>query len=228
MEKRTKIILFILSILISVAMILLSYFGLVRYAMLHINSSEGYIKNYSELDQGDKKVRVVISFTTTPDRIAKIRPMLNSLLDQTVKVDQIALNLPYRHKGQSYDVPKEYEDVVTIFKVGKDFGPGTKILPTLLREGECNTKIIYLDDDHIYGKDFVETMIDASNKYPDSAIYTKEDMNASGGVLIKPEFFDVDVIDHEMEYFNDRWMRKRLKAKRRKVAYGENFRLLNM
>ena len=35
-----------------------------------------------------------------------------------------------------------------------------KIIPTLLREGEKDTKIIIIDDDIIYGKDFIETIIE--------------------------------------------------------------------
>ena len=227
MERKAKIVLFIVSTILSLAMIFLSYFGFVRYTTLYIKSSDSYIENYTKLPHGGSG-RVVISFTTVPERMDKLKPMLNSLLDQTVRVDQIALNLPYNHKGVKYDVPKEYTNMLNVFKVGKDYGPGCKIIPTLLREGEVGTKIIYLDDDQIYGKDFVETLIEESEKYPDSAIYTKEGMNASGGVLIKPEFFDSSVIDSEKTHFDDAWMKKHLKTQARKVDYSENYRMVNM
>lgn len=227
MKRKTKIIIFVVSTIISIIIILFSYFGVFRYIKLHLSSSEEYVKNYNKLERGDKG-RVVISFTTLPNRINKIKPMLNSLLDQTVKVDQIALNVPYNHKGVKYNIPDEYKDIVNIFRVGKDYGPGTKIIPTLLREGECDTKIIYLDDNLVYGEDFIETLLNESKKYPNMAIYTRENMKSSGGVLIQPEFFNKDVINHEMNYFDDEWLRQNLKVEKQKIKYRGNYRVWNI
>ena len=59
---------------------------------MHLHTSENYINNYKNL----KKIKnnVILSFTTTPEKIEKIRPMLNSILDQTIRVDKIVLNIP--------------------------------------------------------------------------------------------------------------------------------------
>jgi hypothetical protein len=223
MNKRNIVIFTLISVTISVVMILVSYFGIIRYFTLHMKSTEGFISNYKDLDSA-ADVRVVISFTTTPERISKLKPMLNSIIDQTVRVDQIALNIPYKSNGKSYEIPEEYKDVLTIFRSEKDYGEGGKYIPTLLREGECGTKIIYLDDDQVYGKDLIETLVDASNSDPDKAIYTKGDMNPAGGVLVKPEFFNCNVLARDKETFDGSWARSNLCSKKKKISYSENFK----
>lgn len=223
MRKTYIISLTIISIILSVIMIFVSYFGIIRYVSLHYQDIEYFIQNYNKLEKADPKERVVISFTTTPDKINKIRPMIMSLLDQTVKVDQIALNIPYIRNGQIYDIPKEYNDILSIFRSNKDYGSGSKYIPTLLREGECGTKIIYLNDNQIYGKDLIESIVNESNDNPNMAIYTKGDMNSSGSVLIKPEFFNCDILDRSRETFDDNWIKSRIKVKSKKIPYNETF-----
>jgi hypothetical protein len=228
MDKKKIIILTIISIILSVIMILVSYFGIIRYFTLHIKSSEGFINNYKNLDRADKS-RVVISFTTTPDNISKIKPMLNSILDQTVRVDQIALNIPYKYKGKNYEIPKEYEKILSIFRFEKDYEDCAKYIPTLLREGEVGTKIIYLDDNQIYGKDFIEFLVEESNNNPDKAIYTKENMNSSGGVLIKPEFFNCNILGRDTEILDfNCWVSTNLCVQKKKVNYIETFKIINL
>lgn len=221
MDKKTKIIIFLVSTVLSVVMILLSYFGWVRYFTIHMQPLEKYIKEYQEPhkihDKGVK--RIVISFSTTPGRMKKITPMLKSLLDQTMRVDQIAMNLPYNHKGKKYEVPKVYEKVVNVFKIGRDLGTANSVVPTVKREGERDTVIIAVDDDQVYGKDFVENIVEESKKHPNSVI------EAKGGVLVRPEFFDASVLD-ATESFNDGWMRRHLNAKRRRLEYNENYKAL--
>ena len=184
-----KIILIVSSIVFSAIVLFVSYYGLTRYATLYVNSSVNYITNYSKLPSADNNCKVVISLTTTPDRIDKISPMIRSILDQTVKVDQISLNIPYSSNGKKFEIPDDYKDCMNIFRCGKDYGTGCKYIPTLLREGEEGTKIICLSDNYVYGIDFIETLVDASNKNPKSAIYS------SDSVLIKPEFFGMKVIE---------------------------------
>lgn len=227
MDKRKIVILTLISVVLSVVMILVSYFGIIRYFTLHIKPTEGFIHNYKNLDRADTG-RVVISFTTTPDRISKIKPMLNSIIDQTVKVDQIALNIPYESNGNSYDIPKGYEQFLSIYRSEKDYGECGKYIPTLLREGECGTKIIYLDDNQVYGKDLIEVLVEESNKNPDKAIYTKENMNSTGGVLVKPEFFNCNVLARDKEMFDNDWATSNLCAKKKKISYSENFKVFKM
>lgn len=114
-------------------------------------------------------MKFIVSFTTSPTRINKCGPMINSILDQTRKPDLFLLNIPekFARTGEFYVVPKYIRKSLTVNRVDTDYGPATKILPSVmyLRDGTENTKkydpentrIIYLDDDIAYPKRMIET-----------------------------------------------------------------------
>jgi len=113
--------------------------------------------------------RTVITLTTIPSRIDKIKPTLISLLDQSMKVDKIYLNIPYFSlKGEEYIIPEWLTKLhnITINRVEKDYGPATKLLPILNKEKLDNPKIIVVDDDVIYGSRMVENYIKNFNGNP--------------------------------------------------------------
>jgi hypothetical protein len=120
------------------------------------------------------KLKIVVSFTTSPTRINKCGPMINSILDQTRKPDLFLLNIPeeFARTGESYIVPKYIRKSLTVNRIKTDYGPATKILPAVvyLREhagtgtgtgtgtyDPAHTRIIYLDDDIAYPKRMIET-----------------------------------------------------------------------
>jgi hypothetical protein len=120
----------------------------------------------------DSRHRIVVSLSTIPDRIRFIKPTIASILDQTVKVDEIALNIPYvSRKGLTYEIPTWLSDMksVKIHRVEKDIGPSTKILPTLQREDKLfpakQSLVIIVDDDVIYHQNTVKTLINSYYKY---------------------------------------------------------------
>lgn len=218
MRKQTLLILVIIITIISVVYILSEYFGFTRYIMLHVSEPDNYIKNYSKLPKMSKD-RVVISFTTTPDRIKKIKPMLLSILDQTTKVDQIAMVIPYRYNGVKYDIPPYVKDIVNVIPSGKNYGKGTSLIPILLREEDCKTIIISVNDDTIYGKDFIETMIGYSEKNPDCVLKNKD------GILVKPQCYGCDVIDRNRVTFDMNWFVEKSK-KHKTINYKENYKCI--
>jgi hypothetical protein len=175
------------------------------------------VNNYKNVDKKSKD-KVILSFTTTPDRVKDITPMLVSLLDQTARVDQIAMNIPEKCNDCSYNVPNEYKNICNIYTVGKDYGVGTKYVPTLLREDNCGTKIILIDDNKIYGKDFIEKMIQESDKHPDKAVYVGPEFNGSSAILIKPEF--MESVNHDK--CDDKWLENNLKADKIMLDYNSN------
>jgi hypothetical protein len=95
--------------------------------------------------------------------------MINSILDQTRKPDLFLLNIPekFARTGEWYIVPKYIRKSLTVNRIDTDYGPATKILPSVmyLRDGTDNTKkydpentrIIYLDDDIAYPRRMIET-----------------------------------------------------------------------
>jgi hypothetical protein len=165
MDKRTKIILFIISIVVSIGTILISYYGIGRYLKLHRggDTCTGY-KKYSSLDKASTN-RVVISFGPNQDQLRKMGPTIRSLIDQTVRVESVSINVPY-----SYDYPQEFEKIATIFRTGRDYGKSSNIIPTILRENDKNTIIIFLEPNIVYGIDFIENIITETVKNPGKAI----------------------------------------------------------
>jgi hypothetical protein len=118
--------------------------------------------------QSQRKMKYIVSFTTSPTRINKCGPMINSILDQTRKPDLFLLNIPekFERTGESYIVPKYIRKSLMVNHVSADYGPATKILPTVMylrnevgaKEYDVeNTRIIYLDDDISYPKRMIET-----------------------------------------------------------------------
>lgn len=100
------------------------------------------------------RMRVVASMTTIPSRIDQIRPVVEAVLAQSVPVDHLELNIPYQciRTGESYAVPAWLEsmDRVKIFRT-EDYGPITKIAPTLLRyQNDHQTHVWSVDDDCAY------------------------------------------------------------------------------
>lgn len=213
-------------IIVLIFLLILFYFiyiyNLHRYALLHFTDSDFYINNYSNINKKSVK-KVILSLTTTPNRINKIEPMLKSLLDQTIRVDQIALNLPLEsNSGDEYKIPNNIEKICNIYRSGKDYGPGTKFIPTLLREGDIDTTIILLDDDYIYGKDFIEKLMDYSEKNEDKCIVSDH------AILIKPEYIDIDILKSNKKYIDNEWIKKYIKSDIIELPYDKNFRNLFM
>ena len=99
-------------------------------------------------------------------------------------------------------------------------GQGTCIVPTLAREGERDTMIIFINENKIYGNDFVETMFVESQKTPNDAILTNKN---SDGILVKPDFFDKSVINYSKKYLSKKWLENHLKCKKRKINYTRIF-----
>jgi len=221
MSKRTVIIVStIVSTIISLIVTFLSYFGLTRYIGCHVNNCKAAIENYSKLPNATDD-RVVISFSVKPDKLNKLKPFINSILDQTVKVNLIAMIILEDDNSENYDIPNYIKDVVNVFPIGRDYGKGAKIIPMLLREKECGTIIIALDENKVYGHDFIYSLIEESNKNPTSILIDKK----KSFMLAKPEHFGCDVINRKMKNFDNDWFLQ--KASSNKVFnYTENYNVI--
>lgn len=173
MTYSTKQILLIILILIIVIFVIYTFSTLqiVRYTKLKTPNFNILAKNYKNkhkiVDKYDNKI--VVTMTTIPDRIDYIGPTIASILDQNIRVDEIALNIPYiSRKGIEYKIPtwllelSQY-DFIKIHRIDKDYGPASKVLPTLKREIN-GTKIIVIDDDVIYHSNTINKLIRTFNK----------------------------------------------------------------
>jgi hypothetical protein len=117
-------------------------------------------------------LRIVASMTTTPSRIAHIRPAIESVLRQSVPIDHLELNVPRYsiRTGEMYVIPDWMRDVdrLQIFRTVEDYGPITKIAPTLLRyRSDKETHLWSVDDDCAYPANQLELLCRAHdpNRY---------------------------------------------------------------
>lgn len=119
-----------------------------------------------------KKSDIIVSMTTIPSRIGMMDTALKSLLDQTLPPSQIFINVPLYSKREdcAYEVPPYLENLAGVtIKRCEDWGPATKLIPTLT-EVAPDQAILVADDDRIYPRDLVETYERQLAKTPDVAL----------------------------------------------------------
>ena len=225
MEKKTIIIISVLSAIFSLIYVVLSYYGLTRYIGLYLFSTEGYTKNYKKLDKiGNYKT--VINLTATPNQISKLSHVIKSLLDQTVRVDFISLIIPDEIE---YHLPKNIDKSILVLRCGQDQGILNCLVPSILKETESTTRIITLGADTAYGKDFIETLMEESEKYPDKIIYAnnKDVIDLNKGVVFSTKFFKTDFIDIPGGVEGNKWVNQYFKDfPKQRITYGENYKSL--
>jgi hypothetical protein len=96
---------------------------------------------------------IIATLTTIPSRIDLLKPTLDSVLNQTIPIDHIEINIPYKclRTDEDYIIPEWMKtmDKLQIFRT-TDYGAITKIAPTLLRHRGKPIGIWSIDDDVIY------------------------------------------------------------------------------
>lgn len=115
---------------------------------------------------------IIISLTTIPPRIHMIEPVIQSLLHQTVRPTRIELNVPIQYRNPKYqnEFRINVHQSVDVVRCETDWGPATKLLPTLIRYRDQDVVIIYVDDDRIYRNDLVEKLVHSGREHPHAAI----------------------------------------------------------
>lgn len=225
MDKKTIVAISLVSAVISLAYMLLNYFGIIRYTGMYLFSTENYTKNYSKLDQVDKDKRVVVSLTATDKELKNIAPVIKSLLDQTVKVNLISVVVPY---GKKYKLPSNLKNVVSVYRTGINYGDLNAVIPTVIREGEASTQIIALGADKIYGKDFIEELLESAKKNPEQIIYCNnkgDDICIRKGVLFPINIFTEEFVNAPKNKSSHDWVNDFFRGqKKTKIEYSENYR----
>lgn len=124
--------------------------------------------------------KIIISLTTIPSRINYIEETLKTLFNQDYPIDHISLALPSKWKREphrSCEIPTfiSNSSKIKILQSDKDWGPATKLIPLLqqiksIEESIENTYIVVVDDDRLYPKNMVRSLVEISQKYPQTAI----------------------------------------------------------
>ena len=189
----------ILSFIIS----LLIYFGIIRYVKMYMNSNEKMIEKYMQHnEQSPDKTNVIVSLDVSNFSSEHMKPVINSLYDQTHSVSRIQINVPReiynKHKNDIDDLKKS----VFVNIIEKDYGDNT-IIPTILFEKNNDTHVIRANDTIIYSKDFIELML--HHKVDGSIISLRN----------KPDVYimDLSMIDSDLLQRQDESVLRYLKSK---------------
>lgn len=116
---------------------------------------------------------LIVSLSTFGDRIHSTAITVESLLEQTVKPNRIILNLgrQFEGKGKIPGSLKLLERRGLEIRFTRDIGPYTKLLPTL--EEAPNASIITVDDDVLYGFDFISNLVNEHIQHPNEIIASR-------------------------------------------------------
>jgi hypothetical protein len=126
--------------------------------------------------------KIVITLTTVPQRLNYdvedgFKLVLKSICEQNYDNYEVHLNIPtfYKVTGEEYVIPNwlveynEFNSKLKIFRT-EDFGPTTKIIPTINRLNPDDL-IIVVDDDLVYHHDMINEHIKYHNQLPNSALF---------------------------------------------------------
>lgn len=166
MRRKTQFyyVIIVLSIL-SIIYPVLVYFGFLRLLMLRMKDVNSYQRQYLSLSKADENNKVVIFICVANDGDAS-HLTLKSLLDQSVRVDEINFLC---QANVNKKVPEDLKYVSYFCMRGND-----ESLPSLIKEAkkrprEKNCRILLVENGRIYGKDFVEKMVDGFNSLQSSS-----------------------------------------------------------
>lgn len=171
---------------------------------------------------------IVVSFTTTPYRIDKIKPVLDFLFAENIPLKNIYINIPHTFKRDNipYVIPAwlQQETRVNILRT-QDYGPGTKLLGTLEQTNLPNNAIIItVDDDVQYPKNMLLYLAYKAKQNPSFAVgfsgmnphYNKHGQiitDSPGGIGLKSDLHDkafVSILEgfagiaYRREFFDDK------------------------
>jgi hypothetical protein len=140
--------------------------------------------------------KVIITLTTVPERLNQpvedgFKIVLRSICEQNYENYEVHLNLPkvYKITNEPYVIPNwlyEYDEKYQNLKIFRteDFGPPTKVIPTILRE-EKETLLIVVDDDLVYHPDMIKEHVKYHQQLPNSVILY------DGRSLVPPKYGDL-------------------------------------
>jgi hypothetical protein len=117
---------------------------------------------------------LIVSLTSTPPRFPFLRSALEQFLCQTAPVAEVRLNIPrsYRRFGPCTSLP-DVPKGVRIVRTEEDFGPASKVLPTVFDHRGQDVEILFCDDDEEYDPEWAGRFLASRAQHPKAAIVGK-------------------------------------------------------
>ncbi len=163
-------------------------------------------------------MRIIVSMTTIPSRINHIEPVLDSLINQTVKPYMIYLNIPKKYNRFESDIKipdfinNKYAHIVRIFYLENDYGPGTKFIGSLMNPLIFDKDIIVVtDDDVVKKKHWLYTLF---QNYKENRITSFVELNLGQkiiwgylGYIFRKDLIDLkDLLNFYSKIQNECWL----------------------
>ena len=146
----------------------LIYFLFLRLNVKYKSKVSAPTINESGLNCTQRNAKLIASLTTFPDRINSVATTIKTIMNQTVKADEINLYLAIEQfPNKENDLPAELlklKDFGLKIKFCNDTKSYKKIIPAL--KEYKNDIIITFDDDIYYEKDTIETLYNSYLKNP--------------------------------------------------------------
>ena len=157
----------------------------------NINNTEEAIKKYMNLPPSCSR-RTVVALTATEDEMSALERTILSLVKQTCRVNQFALTILM---DREVVLPPTINKFVNLFKAGRYYGKvGTAIIPTLLRENDANTIIIFVKPGDTFKTSFVHEITERFLDNPFSG-----PVNLHGATLVTTGMLSADILTDVLE-----------------------------
>ena len=119
-------------------------------------------------------MRIIGSIATIPSRINDLEPTLESLHNQSHKLDQLYVVVPkYCKKEQcGYTIPVFIKKYAQLVVIDEDYWPLNKLVGPLQKEDDPQTRVLTFDDDIFYPANLVEYLQQQAQTRPNVAIGT--------------------------------------------------------
>lgn len=173
--------------ILTIIWLIISYYGYDRYINFLYpteNKLEKYINNYKNIQTSSSDKRVIVVLYISADdlkNIDQVYSSLLSLLDQTVRVDDIRLYISNPNNIE-LNIPSKLKDIVSIYNLPSN---ADKLTYPLYKVDDNNSIIIYLEPTIIYGKDFLQTIMEQYNN--DCILTIKNKI-----LLLSPKQYNLD------------------------------------
>lgn len=159
--------------LIILIIILLIIIIFLTYDIDDIEEQKNYVKSLpvrprlsvnDPIEEYRKKHPIIVSLTTSPTRISKIKNVLDTLDLDSIDYIIIAIPMKFGRDQSEYIIPEELKNFpkVKILRIEKDLGPITKLIPTIeyakyeLKDDDAI--VITIDDDTAYPKGMIREL----------------------------------------------------------------------
>ena len=220
MNKKTLIIFTIIASIVSLGIILIGYFGVTRYmwCMIYPNT-ESFVDKFDKTPSAQINELLSVCIYAKRENIDNVFGTLHSLLDQTIRPTNFYL---VSDNTKNLEIPASLREFCFLIPSRVNYGdPGNIIIPMLMKIKECNTILVAVNDNLIYGKDFLEHVINITKEDKDSVFVDSKNYTW----VFRPKHYGCEFLDRKEEKYDARWFKINTNNVK-KLKYPENYKNL--